>query len=316
MPVTYQIEGADASLQVRGSGLSYVTYSNGVRKLCPEGESILQSWPSHWHMGVFNRNLAEMLGLEFAVISSRRDDVQAQLSVATATWGLSRWERLLNLPIRLGDTDYVSRRADINTALFSRSLESELYFVAGIQLITGTAPLVTLGDPSVSPYSILIEVGGQYFMDAPDAPTAAADAAPGFIVGGDYTYKVTFVYGGHETFVSDPSGSVNRGTTGSILVSDIPLGEAGCQARKIYRKETGGPDYVLVGTLSDNITTTLLDTVATPGSPIAPDSPSALSEVGRRVSDYIAAAKPAHLSVEVTSESFRAGISEAGNDAV
>ena len=81
-----------------------------------------------------------------------------------------------------------------------------------------------------------------------------------------YRYKVTFVIDGIETGAGEyEEVSFGGGYRGVIL--DIPIGPTGTTARKIYRKNYHpSSPYKLVGTVSDNTTTSFTDTPFIPYS--------------------------------------------------
>ena len=95
---------------------------------------------------------------------------------------------------------------------------------------------------------------------APTDPPTATLGAAGNIPAGDYLYKVTFLYYGFEESNGGPASSVVTVVTPSeIDLTDIPIGDYGVTARKIYRSDDDGLSYALVGTISNNTATTLTD---------------------------------------------------------
>ncbi|QYB17681.1 hypothetical protein PV-S19_0317 [Pacmanvirus S19] len=77
-----------------------------------------------------------------------------------------------------------------------------------------------------------------------------------------YGYKVSYVTGFGETDLSD-ADTVTTTTTGSVSLSDIPVSSDGnVIARRIYRTAGGATTYLLLTELSDNTTTTYVDTAA------------------------------------------------------
>lgn len=313
MPTPTTLEGTACSVVTGGSGHHYRHYRNGILNLTPEAASMVRLWPSYMQDGTHLRNVAEALGVEFSLLTKWRENVQDQLRVETATWGLSWWERYLNLPISLGSTDYATRRLLVQNALFAGNLESELYFVLGLQAIVGVAPMVSSGDVHLDPYSLYIELGVPYFEYGPTSVPTVSAGGGGSIAAGDYTYKVTFTYASGESPASAASDTVTVGGSGSVTVSGIALGGAGCTARKVYRKKTSEPDYTLVKTISDNTSTSFVDVLVSGAYQVLPTVSTALTTTGQLVRDYVAAAKPAHLTTSITSTSFRAGISAAGD---
>ncbi len=320
-----ELSGSSESA-AESSGAIYAYYRNGMQVLIEEGEDWLRYWPSYAHNGKFVRAMAESIGLEFGRIRRAREAVAAQLHVNTATWGLKYWEVMLGLPLRT-DTAWSERRTVVLTALAADGRGAEFdrldavladlplwagRFLLGLDALTGTTSTITLGHPDVAPYTMNVEVGVQYNEDAPStAPTAAVSAAPGSVPIDTYTYKVAFQYTSGVTLTSAASGAVVLGTIGAVQLSNIPSGVPGCTARLIYRKGVAGT-YQLVGTLAGNDDTLFTDTAAAGGDP-EPGVATAITPLGQKIDDYIARAKPAHISVEVTASSFRAGINVAGD---
>lgn len=100
------------------------------------------------------------------------------------------------------------------------------------------------------------------------APTAAVGGA-GNVPAGTYTYKVTFLYyGSEESNGSAASNTVVPGVASQINLTAIPIGGYGVTARKIYR--SSGPDWLNVGTISNNTATVFTDNAAA-GTTLIPD---------------------------------------------
>jgi len=95
------------------------------------------------------------------------------------------------------------------------------------------------------------------------APTATAGVASGDLdQTANYGYKVTYVTAFGETDAS-AAATVTTTTTGSVNLTAIPVSTNGnVSSRKIYRTIGGGAAYLLLATLSDNVTTTYTDTTA------------------------------------------------------
>lgn len=95
---------------------------------------------------------------------------------------------------------------------------------------------------------------------APSAAPSVAVQAGGSIPVGAHTYKVTFLYYGSEESNGGPSSVVATTTGGNqtVDVTNLPIGDYGVTARKIYRDDNDG-DYVLAGTVNDNTSTSFLD---------------------------------------------------------
>jgi len=96
------------------------------------------------------------------------------------------------------------------------------------------------------------------------APTAscAAVAGSGTTMTGTYKYVVTFIYddASEESSVGPEMTSGVTVSGQGVDLSDIPLGNASCTQRNIYRTEDGGILYYYLATIDDNTTTTYHDT--------------------------------------------------------
>src|ERR1051326_377977 len=102
---------------------------------------------------------------------------------------------------------------------------------------------------------------------APGAATVAlAGAGAGSVDNGAHSYKVTFVTATGETDAGTASAQVtvaDKTVNGKIALSAIPIGNSNVTSRKIYRTVAGDTgSYLLVGTISDNTTTTFTDNIA------------------------------------------------------
>lgn len=110
-------------------------------------------------------------------------------------------------------------------------------------------------------------------LQVPATPATAAVGAAGNVPAGSYTYKITYLYYGSEESNGSPvSNTVVPGVASQINLTSIPVGGYGVTARKIYR--SSGPDWLLVGTLSDNTTTIFTDNSAA-GTFLIPDDNNA-----------------------------------------
>jgi hypothetical protein len=93
-------------------------------------------------------------------------------------------------------------------------------------------------------------------------PTVTNSSGAGTATAGLHYYVITFVYPTLETDINGiNSVSITVGASKNVELTNIPLGLAGCTARKIYRSKVGDPWYKLyyVGTISGNTTTIYTD---------------------------------------------------------
>jgi len=103
----------------------------------------------------------------------------------------------------------------------------------------------------------------------PSAPSGTANGSGGSLSAGTYYYKVSYVLNGSETVLSSYSSGITTVANDSVNLT-IPTysGSLNCTARKIYRTKVSDSGnqytkpYYLLTTISDNTTTSYLDTTA------------------------------------------------------
>ncbi|MFC1858440.1 hypothetical protein ACFL9U_10530, partial [Thermodesulfobacteriota bacterium] len=96
--------------------------------------------------------------------------------------------------------------------------------------------------------------------DAPDVVITATDNVRGQLAAGTYEYKITFLTdAGSESQKSDPVSITLTTNNNQVLLTEIPRGGEEIEARRIYRKDPGGADFHLIGTLNDNWETMFID---------------------------------------------------------
>lgn len=102
-----------------------------------------------------------------------------------------------------------------------------------------------------------------YDVTAPGTLTAVAGSVSGSLdASAAYGYKTTFVTAFGETEASATT-AVTSSAAGSVALSAIPVSANGnVTARKLYRTVGGGSAWLLLDTISDNITTTYSDIIA------------------------------------------------------
>ena len=96
------------------------------------------------------------------------------------------------------------------------------------------------------------------------ALTAGAPTAGGSMTNGTHSYKVTFLTSAGESGLGPVSNQINSASTNQTsALSAIPIGPAGTIGRRVYRTVAGDTgNYLLLTTISDNVTTTFSDTLA------------------------------------------------------
>lgn len=132
--------------------------------------------------------------------------------------------------------------------------------------------LVRSTDPTIEPLTAA-ELATHLRLDitnrepVPTTLTAAlaSPAAAGSVNAGAHRYRVTFVTPDGETDGGDISAAVtvvNPAVNGQVALTDIPLGGGAVTARRVYRTAANGSVFLFLQQISDNTTTTLLDTTA------------------------------------------------------
>lgn len=108
-----------------------------------------------------------------------------------------------------------------------------------------------------------------HFPFGPAKPASActdnlSGTGAGNVDNGSYTYVVSYVSLLGESGQGPASGGVtvtDKTVDGKVALTAIPTGPAGTTARKIYRNN-GSSGYLLLTTISDNVTTTYTDNTA------------------------------------------------------
>ena len=164
----------------------------------------------------------------------------------------------------------------INWGSASHFLKTEMDAAGGTNYVFyGTTQLMSV------PYAMFAEKAGSSFNDEDfeiinatdyaDAPvtacnTSLAGLGAGSVENGTHDYKITFITQTGETMPSPASNSVTvifNATDGKISLTNIPVSsDNGVISRKIYRRFYGaGVEYKLVDIISDNVTTTYIDSL-------------------------------------------------------
>lgn len=101
------------------------------------------------------------------------------------------------------------------------------------------------------------------------AVTFGADTAGGSVPDGGHIYKVTYLYYDLEESNGGPSSTLHTVTGGNqtVNLTAIPIGGYGVTSRNIYRDNNDG-NFLLVGEIADNTTTTFADVVSAGTTPI------------------------------------------------
>ena len=134
-------------------------------------------------------------------------------------------------------------------------------------LLTG---VMTDQDVTLSTDLILKPMGA-----IPTAPTAVAQAGAGLGIGA-YQYLIVFAKAGQAGYSGLGASASVTTTSGNQAVglSNIAIGPAGTSGRLIYRTKVGGSTFYYVATISDNTTTTYVDTAADTSLTVPPNAAS------------------------------------------
>jgi hypothetical protein len=153
-----------------------------------------------------------------------------QSSNVTLTWGNSTY---------LWGTTLTA--ADLNSATFGVLFSATISTNASLTPVTFEIQNVTVTASQVG------------------AGFVAGTAGSGTNLAGTYTYAITFSGSGCESDASSPSLAVSLGAAAGTITS-IPTGDARTTGRNVYRAGgLLGPTFYLVGSISDNVSTTYYD---------------------------------------------------------
>ncbi len=154
---------------------------------------------------------------------------------------------------------------------FTTIASAQSVFTAGVRV--GTTEYenhLFVGNGGVTPYKYNGTAFTRHGVPAPTVTMTAASQATGAMTGG-FRYKVTYVNSQVVEGDVSPATATFTAASATIRVSSIPVAPQshGVNARKIYRTDAGGAVFKLIGTISDNTTTTYDDS-GTTGSTTAP----------------------------------------------
>ena len=77
---------------------------------------LMKYLPTYWHEIEQMKVLQEILGKNLAEVIAFKQDLFNQMFIETATWGLSRWEKIFDLPIEI-EKNYSFRRERIKAKI-------------------------------------------------------------------------------------------------------------------------------------------------------------------------------------------------------
>ncbi|MGZ6715887.1 MAG: hypothetical protein ACXVFG_14140, partial [Gaiellaceae bacterium] len=140
---------------------------------------------------------------------------------------------------------------------------------------TVEGPTSTVSSPITGNGSIDVDVINGARDGLPlTAPSAAAGATSGSVTG-TFVYAISFSRGASEAGIGPASAQITV-TSGSVVLSDIPVGPDGTTSRRVYRKQIDGTDHTfhLIGSAITNndAGVTFEDNNAAGGSGAAPQT--------------------------------------------
>lgn len=105
---------------------------------------LMKYLPTYWHEIEQMKVLQEILGKNLAEVIAFKQDLFNQMFIETATWGLSRWEKIFDLPIEI-EKNYSFRRERIKAKISGSGTTTK-------QLIINIASAFSNGEVEVIEY--------------------------------------------------------------------------------------------------------------------------------------------------------------------
>ena len=105
---------------------------------------LMKYLPAYWHEIEQMKVLQDILGKNLAEVIAFKQDLFNQMFIETATWGLSRWEKIFDLPIEI-EKNYSFRRERINAKIRGSGTTTK-------QLIINIASAFSNGEVEVIEY--------------------------------------------------------------------------------------------------------------------------------------------------------------------
>ncbi len=153
-----------------------------------------------------------------------------------------------------GNGAFVVNQPNSSGSIFAASSSGSTKFVINNNGNVG------IGGISTANQALEIAYGNLRFdqVNAPGAPTVVAGSAGNLT--GNYQYAITYVTANGETNMGAASAVVSPSSQ-QVNLTNIPTAASGLgvTARNIYRTTAGGTTYLLLTTISDNVTTTYTD---------------------------------------------------------
>lgn len=170
------------------------------------------------------------------------------------------------LPWSFGEYLDYKGQFEIGLARFAaESSEGTVTFIGDVASVipSGTSVSTVAQRVDDPVYQFQTTIDEQVGMSPPVDPVTTTDAVGTGSITGTISYKVTFEGRGGET-EAGPASTPLTVTAKNIQLTGLPTGPSGTTARKIYRSDDTGEDFIYLASISNNTATTYLDNTAGP----------------------------------------------------
>ena len=150
---------------------------------------LMKYLPTYWHEIEQMKVLQEILGMNLAEVIAFKQDLFNQMFIETATWGLSRWEKILGLPTEI-EKNYEFRRERIKSKIRGSGTTTK-------QMIVNLASAFSNGEVEVieypNEYRFVVKFVGIKGVPAnmKDLTSAIEEVKPAHLA---FTFQYTYNY--------------------------------------------------------------------------------------------------------------------------
>ncbi|MDA3730079.1 YmfQ family protein [Niameybacter massiliensis] len=150
---------------------------------------LMKYLPTYWHEIEQMKVLQEILGMNLAEVIAFKQDLFNQMFIETATWGLSRWEKILGLPTEI-EKNYEFRRERIKSKIRGSGTTTK-------QMIVNLASAFSNGEVEVieypNEYRFVVKFVGIKGVPAnmKDLTSAIEEVKPAHLA---FTFEYTYNY--------------------------------------------------------------------------------------------------------------------------
>lgn len=150
---------------------------------------LMKYLPTYWYEIEQMKVLQEILGMNVAEVIAFKQDLFNQMFIETATWGLSRWEKILGLPTEI-EKNYEFRRERIKSKIRGSGTTTK-------QMIVNLASAFSNGEVEVieypNEYRFVVKFVGIKGVPAnmKDLTSAIEEVKPAHIA---FTFEYTYNY--------------------------------------------------------------------------------------------------------------------------